>query len=69
MSAMVNLIGELPDVARLLRVPGAHVHLYDKSPRPARKLGHVTVTAPDATELATRLKALDAIVADPATHA
>ena len=41
--AMVNLIGSLPDVAALLAVPGAHVHLYGKAPRPARKLGHVTV--------------------------
>jgi 5-(carboxyamino)imidazole ribonucleotide synthase len=57
-SVMVNLIGDLPEVATLLRVPGAHVHLYGKSPRPARKLGHVTVTAPDAGELAARLDAL-----------
>ncbi len=41
--AMVNLIGTVPDVGALLAVPGAHVHLYDKAPRPARKLGHVTV--------------------------
>jgi 5-(carboxyamino)imidazole ribonucleotide synthase len=41
--AMVNLLGSLPDVSALLAVPGAHVHLYGKAPRPARKLGHVTV--------------------------
>ena len=33
----------MPDVGALLAVPGAHVHLYGKAPRPARKLGHVTV--------------------------
>ena len=37
--AMVNLIGALPDVGALLAVPGAHVHVYDKAPRAARKLG------------------------------
>jgi 5-(carboxyamino)imidazole ribonucleotide synthase len=42
-SAMVNLIGEVPEVARMARTPGAHVHLYDKEPRPGRKLGHVTL--------------------------
>ncbi len=68
-SAMVNLIGDVPEVATLLRVPGAHVHLYGKSPRPARKLGHVTITAPDATELNARLTALGAILADPTVHA
>ena len=41
--AMVNLIGEVPPLERLLRVPGAHVHLYGKAPRPGRKLGHVTL--------------------------
>ena len=41
--AMVNLIGELPPLERLLRIPGAHVHLYGKAPREGRKLGHVTL--------------------------
>ena len=30
----------------VLRVRGAHYHDYGKSPRPGRKLGHVTVVAP-----------------------
>lgn len=48
-STMVNLIGGLPDMEALLALPGAHVHLYGKDPRPGRKLGHVTlVGAPDA---------------------
>jgi 5-(carboxyamino)imidazole ribonucleotide synthase len=45
--AMVNLIGSVPDVGALLAVPGAHVHLYGKAPRPARKIGHVTVPLDD----------------------
>ena len=28
------------------RVPGAHLHLYGKEPRPGRKLGHVTLVEP-----------------------
>ncbi|HHM06016.1 MAG TPA: 5-(carboxyamino)imidazole ribonucleotide synthase [Gammaproteobacteria bacterium] len=43
-AAMVNLIGEPPDIARLLAIPGARVHLYGKEARPGRKLGHVTVS-------------------------
>jgi 5-(carboxyamino)imidazole ribonucleotide synthase len=42
-SAMLNLIGTLPDSAAVLAVPGAHLHLYGKTPRPGRKLGHITV--------------------------
>ena len=46
-AAMVNLIGELPDLGAVAAVPGAHLHLYDKTPRPGRKLGHVNVTGDD----------------------
>jgi 5-(carboxyamino)imidazole ribonucleotide synthase len=44
---MVNLIGEVPSLAGLLALPGAHVHLYGKEPRPDRKVGHVTLVDPD----------------------
>ncbi len=54
-TAMVNLIGALPPLSDLLRVPGAAVHLYGKEPRPGRKLGHVSVIAPDAASLEERL--------------
>jgi 5-(carboxyamino)imidazole ribonucleotide synthase len=57
-SAMLNCIGELPDRDAVLSVPGTHLHDYGKSPRPGRKLGHVTVTAPDDDELTTRLVTL-----------
>lgn len=63
-SAMVNCIGAMPARDAVLAVPGAHLHDYGKSPRPARKLGHVTVVAADPTELAPRLDAVLAIVAD-----
>ena len=57
-SAMVNCIGALPDPAAVLAVDGAHLHRYGKAPRRGRKVGHVTVVAPDATTLETRLTAL-----------
>ena len=47
-STLTNLIGTLPDMAEVLKIAGAHIHLYDKEPRLGRKLGHVTVVA--ATE-------------------
>jgi 5-(carboxyamino)imidazole ribonucleotide synthase len=46
--AMVNLVGTVPPLERLLALPGARVHLYDKAPRPGRKLGHVTLVGADA---------------------
>jgi 5-(carboxyamino)imidazole ribonucleotide synthase len=57
-SAMINLIGDAPDAETILRVPGAHLHLYGKAPRPGRKIGHVTVTATDSSTLDARLEAL-----------
>jgi 5-(carboxyamino)imidazole ribonucleotide synthase len=57
-SAMLNCIGEMPDRDAVLAVPGAHLHDYGKARRPGRKLGHVTVTAPDDDELTARLVAL-----------
>jgi 5-(carboxyamino)imidazole ribonucleotide synthase len=55
-AAMVNLIGALPDMNNALRVPGAHVHLYGKSARAGRKLGHVNIVAGDEAELQRRLE-------------
>jgi 5-(carboxyamino)imidazole ribonucleotide synthase len=49
--AMVNLIGTAPEVGAVLAVPGAHLHLYGKSPRPGRKVGHVTIWAATAEQL------------------
>lgn len=57
-SAMINIVGALPDPARILAVPGAYLHLYGKAERPGRKLGHVTVIADDASTLEARLDAL-----------
>jgi 5-(carboxyamino)imidazole ribonucleotide synthase len=56
---MLNLLGELwfrhgereqaPHWARVLALPGVHLHLYGKaSARPGRKMGHLTVTAASA---------------------
>ena len=61
-SVMLNLLGTLPEVADVLAVPGAHLHLYGKEPRPGRKLGHVTLTAADDAELAGRLERLTRVL-------
>jgi len=57
-SAMVNLIGEVPEPEPLLKVPNTHLHLYGKSARPARKLGHVTVRSDKLEKLQQRLQEL-----------
>jgi 5-(carboxyamino)imidazole ribonucleotide synthase len=57
-SAMINLIGVAPDPAVVLRVPGAYLHLYDKAPRPGRKIGHITVCADEETLLVEQVAAV-----------
>jgi len=64
-SAMVNLIGELPEAEEVLRVRNTHLHLYGKSPRPGRKLGHVTVRADQLGKLQQRLAELPAFFRRP----
>jgi len=44
-AGMVNFLGDLPPLAAVLEIPGAHFHSYGKTPRPQRKLGHCTVVA------------------------
>jgi 5-(carboxyamino)imidazole ribonucleotide synthase len=66
-AAMLNLVGSVPRLSALLAVPGAHVHLYGKEPRPGRKLGHVTVVDPDAAVVDERLAQLEALAAGSTT--
>jgi 5-(carboxyamino)imidazole ribonucleotide synthase len=64
-AATVNVIGTATtDLAaslpRALEVPDASIHLYGKTPRPGRKLGHVTVLAADGpTALVQARRAAD----------
>ncbi len=68
-AVMLNLLGDLwfdergeertPPWADVLALPGAHLHLYGKAgARRARKMGHLTITGPDAAS--TRAVALQA---------
>ena len=54
-SVMVNLIGSVPPVRDLLRLRGAHLHLYGKAARPRRKLGHVTLVDADPAAIETAM--------------
>lgn len=57
-AAMLNLVGAIPDPKDVLAVPGAHLHLYGKEPRPSRKVGHVTLCCNSAEERCERIDAL-----------
>jgi 5-(carboxyamino)imidazole ribonucleotide synthase len=57
-SAMLNLIGDLPDMAPVLACRDAHLHLYGKHARAGRKLGHITVRRSTSNKAARDAKAL-----------
>ena len=57
-SAMVNLIGTVPEPDAVLGVAGAHLHLYDKTPKPGRKVGHVTIRREQPVDVDRSLRAL-----------
>ncbi len=57
-SIMLNLIGAAPPREAVLAFPCAHLHLYDKEPRPGRKIGHITLCGDDAGVLEQRANAL-----------
>ncbi len=58
-AALYNFIGTVPPAASVLTNPDARLHLYGKSARPGRKVGHVTLRASSAEELAEKLPEWD----------
>ncbi|MRX27601.1 5-(carboxyamino)imidazole ribonucleotide synthase [Kangiella sp. HZ709] len=44
-TAMVNLIGGIPDKKAVARIPGAVLYDYGKEPKPGRKVGHINICA------------------------
>ena len=66
-AAMINVLGEegytgsakYEGLNDLLAQSGVHIHLYGKKDtKPFRKMGHVTITDTDATQLETRARAI-----------
>lgn len=61
-SIMVNIIGEPPSTKMVLGVESAHLHLYGKTSRPGRKLGHVTLRGDDVAKVEQRLTDLSPLL-------
>lgn len=60
--AMLNVIGDETPAQSAEQLPLAHRHSYGKEARPARKLGHVTVTASSVAERDQTIHALAALL-------
>jgi 5-(carboxyamino)imidazole ribonucleotide synthase len=55
-ACMLNWIGSMPDANPVLREAGGHWHDYGKEPRAGRKVGHATLRADSAGQLADTLR-------------
>lgn len=58
-AAMVNIIGKTGPVEKILSKPNAFLHLYDKSERAERKLGHFTLLSDSQDALFADIKSLN----------
>jgi 5-(carboxyamino)imidazole ribonucleotide synthase len=65
---MVNLLGSVPDAADILRIPGSRLHVYDKAPRPGRKVGHVNLIGSSGV-VSSAMAALQGLIDSPPTVA
>src|SRR6478735_5127984 len=59
-AVMLNLIGGAPSPEAVLRVEGAHLHLYDKEPQRGRKIGHVTLVGASENDVAEAIRLVEA---------
>ncbi|RTR06968.1 5-(carboxyamino)imidazole ribonucleotide synthase [Halomonas nitroreducens] len=63
-TCMVNVIGREGEAAALLAIEDAHLHRYDKSERPGRKLAHVNLVAPTHDALLEKVRTCAALLPD-----
>lgn len=64
-TVMINIIGEHPKPEAVLALEGAHLHLYDKSERTGRKLGHITLMPVDSAQILPLCRQLSHILPNP----
>ena len=64
-TVMINIIGQHPKSEAVLALNGAHLHLYNKSERTGRKLGHITLMPNNSDELTDLCRQLAKILPVP----
>lgn len=61
-AAMINIIGKNGDRNLVLNEPSAHLHMYGKSERANRKLGHINIVADSAAEMESSIGKFTAFI-------
>jgi len=61
-AAMLNFIGEVPDVAKVTAIEQCHLHHYGKAFKAGRKVGHATLRSADMATLKGRIAEVEALI-------
>ncbi|MNZ82326.1 N5-carboxyaminoimidazole ribonucleotide synthase [compost metagenome] len=61
-SAMLNFIGSVPEVSKVVAIDDCHLHHYGKAFKAGRKVGHATLRSKDLATLQARIKEVEALI-------
>jgi 5-(carboxyamino)imidazole ribonucleotide synthase len=61
-SAMLNFIGSVPEVSKVVAIDDCHLHHYGKAFKAGRKVGHATLRCQDLATLEARIKDVEALI-------
>src|SRR5690606_18731656 len=62
-SAMLNFIGQVPAVDKVLAIDDCHLHHYGKAFKIGRKVGHATLRSKDMATLQRKIAEVEALIA------
>jgi len=63
-SAMLNFIGEVPAVDKVVAIGDCHLHHYGKAFKVGRKVGHATLRCPDMATLERKIAEVEALISN-----
>lgn len=61
-SAMLNLIGSVPPVSKIIAFEDCHLHHYGKAFKDGRKVGHITLRCANRSVLDRQIMALETLI-------
>lgn len=64
-TVIINIIGQHPQPADILALDGAHLHMYGKTERTGRKLGHITLMPVNSSQLSVLCQQLSKLLPEP----
>jgi 5-(carboxyamino)imidazole ribonucleotide synthase len=61
-SAMLNFIGSVPAVDKVIAIDDCHLHHYGKAFKAGRKVGHATISSADRATLDRQITAVESLI-------